>query len=233
MLHSISDIPAKENRVQLRLHHLFVLTAVMALLLAIQGPQRNFADSEIAAAPLHVAPAAWGMWGLAYQVLAAAAITALGYGIDAYRRGRSFFNEPGHWILVEVVVTTLLAIPNTLLFRSLDFPGVRMGSWSMTFMVFVGLYSMLSLILGRMVLNIFLARKCSERRWKRVFYAKAFAAVFWVYAELFVVAFALITARWDRREQVHRDDNHWCGVVVQLALSALTIVSVVVLVLLR
>jgi hypothetical protein len=134
---------------------------------------------------------------------------------------------------MEIAVTTLLAIPNSLLFRSIDFSKVRLGSWAMTFMALVSIYSLLSLVLGRVLLNIYFAWKCSERYWKRLFYAKAFAAVFLFWGDAFVIAFALIAARRDRSKQVHRDAYHWCGVANQLAISVLVILSVLTFVLFR
>ena len=106
-----NDIQAEDLRPKLRLHHLFALTAVMAVLLAIQGPQRKDVNRDVVVAPLHIVPAEWGMWGVVYQILAAAAITVLVYGIADYRRGLTFFSQPGHWILVEIAVSTALVFP--------------------------------------------------------------------------------------------------------------------------
>jgi hypothetical protein len=213
-----------ESLLRLRLHHLFVFTAVMAVLLAIQGPHQREANPTFA--PLHVIPAAWGIWGVVYNLFVAGAITALAYGVVGYRREAPFFDQPGHWLLVEIAISTLLTIPQSLLYRTVDFPAVRPGSWAMTLMVLVSIFWLLSLILGRAVVNIFFARKCSERHWKRVFYVKAFAAVFYVYADFFVMVFTSVAERKDRREQVKRDASHFCGVVSQLAISGLTILSV-------
>jgi hypothetical protein len=202
------------------------LTAVLALLLAIQGPQRNTMDSPSAAQ--HVPLSLWVIWGIAYQVFEAAAITVLAYGIAGYRRGAQFFNQPGHWILVEISVTVLLGIPISLLFRSVDPTQMRIGAANMMLMLLFSLYSLLSLFVGRILLNAYLARKCQEVRWKRVFYAKAFAAIFFGVADFFAIAFTLTADRTDRRDQLHRDASHRYGVVIQLALSILTILSVAV-----
>ena len=95
-------------------------------------------------------------------------------------------------------------------------------------MLLFSLYSLLSLGLGRLIVNVYLARKCIERRWKRVFYAKAFAALFFGFADLLVVAFTLAAARTDRCAHSQRDHSHWCGVVVQLALGSLMIINVAI-----
>ena len=225
---STNDIQAEDLRPKLRLHHLFALTAVMAVLLAIQGPQRKDVNRDVVVAPLHIVPAEWGIWGVVYQILAAAAITVLVYGIAGYRSGRTFFGQPGHWVLVEIAVSTALVFPVHLLSRSVDFSQTSL-KWPVMIVVLVAILSTLSLVLGRVVLNTFLARKCSERRWKRLFYAKAFAAVFFIWADFFVILFAVKAARTDRSEGVIRDVRHWCGVAIQLAISSLAILSALVL----
>ena len=103
----------------------------------------------------------------------------------------------------------------------------------MTFMVVISLVASLSFVLGRIGINVYFARKCNEQHWKRVFYAKAFAILFIVWADLFVIALLHFARRADRREHVERDVNHWCGYYIQLAISGLTILSVVMLVLLH
>jgi hypothetical protein len=214
------------NNSQLRLHHLFALTAVMAILLAIQGPQRSPTESQ--SARQNVPVAIWLVWGIVYQVFEAAAITVLAYGIADYRRGLPFFHQPGHWILVEVSVAVLLGIPVSLIFRSVDITQMRIGTWNMVLMLLFSLYSLLSLGLGRLIINMYFARKCLEQRWKRVFYGKAFAALFFGFADFLVVATTLAAARTDRCPHSQRDQSHWWGVVVQLALSSLTIVNVAI-----
>ena len=223
---STPEIQAEDNRTQLRLHHLFALTAVMAVLLAIQGPQRSTTSSQNSTPDVPLA--FWAIWGTVFQIFEAVAVTVLAYGIVGYRRGLPFFNQPGHWILVEISVAVLLGIPMSLIFRSVDVTQMRIGSWNMVLMLLFSLYSLLSLGLGRLILNVYLARKCIEKRWKRVFYAKAFAALFFGFSDFLVIAFTLAAARTDRRAQTQRDHSHWCSVVVQLALSSLTIINVAI-----
>jgi hypothetical protein len=222
MPQSKTEIP-DENHPQLRLHHLFALTAVMAVLLAIQGPQPS--DSNAETSPQPFIGMFWLSWVVG-QILAAAAITALAFGIARYRRGRAFFNQPGHWLILEISIATLLGIPTSLLHRAIDFSNMRIGSWNMIWMLLFSLYSLLSLGLGRLLLNVYLARKCSELRWKRVFYAKALASLFLGLADFLVIASVLVATRTDRRELSQRDLSHRCGVIVQLGLNSLAIVNV-------
>jgi hypothetical protein len=96
-------------RFRLRLHHFFSLTAVMALLLTIAGPQNYLMGGDIELpAPILVIQS---VFGVAYEIPSAVALTALGYGIAAYRRGELFFNQPGHWLLVEISIVALLGLP--------------------------------------------------------------------------------------------------------------------------
>ncbi len=154
---STSGVQAEENRPQLRLHHLFALTAVMAVLLAIQGPHRKDVNRDVVVGPLHIVPAEWGIWGVVYQILAAAAITVLVYGIAGYRRGLTFFSQPGHLVLVEIAVSTALVFPFQLLARSVDFPQPSLN-WPVMLVWLLAIVSTVSLILGRVALNTFLAK---------------------------------------------------------------------------
>src|SRR5262245_18140124 len=86
--------PRVDERPRLRLHHLLVLTAVMAVLLAINGPQRDYGNYK----PSELFRILSIALGTAHTLLSAVALTALGYGIAWYRRGMRFFDQPGHWL---------------------------------------------------------------------------------------------------------------------------------------
>jgi hypothetical protein len=215
---------------RLRLHHLFVLTAVMALLLAINGPQRNY---NYAGTKYELQPFARTLLlvvGITHTILSAAALTALGYGVAWYRRGLRFFDQPGHWLLVEISVTTLIGIVPSIAYRWLAVSSpqrMTFGDTQMVISMIITGYSLIFLVLGRLALDIYFGnRKCKERRWKFVFYAKAVATVLFGLGGLIVVPTVIHALRADRREQMPRDAAHRCGAVLQLALSCLVLVSV-------
>jgi hypothetical protein len=211
-----------------RLHHLFVLTAVMAVLLAINGPHRDYAGFN----PPPVLMMLWLVIGIAHTSLSAAALTALGYGIAWHRRRLRFFDQPGHWLLVEISLTALFGIVPGIGYRLLGDIGnpkqPTMGDIHMGIVIALMGYSLLVLVFGRIAINIYLGRtKCNERQWKSVFYAKALAAILFGLGDLIVCLMTILAVRADSRQQVTRDAGHWCGVAIQLALCSLTLLSVV------
>ena len=217
--------PAEIAPPQLRLHHFFELTAVAAVLLAIAGPQRNFGDAKFQAPEIMMK--FFAVVGVAYQIVAAVAITALAYGFAAYRRGQLFFNQPGHWILVEISLFTLATIPSAIAFRSMSFESpMTPGDTQFMWLMIAGLYYWLFLGLGRMLVNVYLGiTKCRQRRWKSVFFGKAAAAVIVGVGDIAVLLLLLSAMRIDRREQLLRNAGHRCGVYVQLAQSSIAILS--------
>lgn len=221
---SEEEFRSKRPRIQLRLHHFFALTAVMAVLLTIAKPQTDFNNPGMQM-PESIQTVQAAFYTL-YQIPAAVALTALGYGIAAYRRGELFFNQPGDWLLVEVSVETLLGLPVAIMFRWMQFntttgPGGPAFAW----MIFFGIYSLLVLFLGRILLNIYLSRKCHQSRWKRVFYGKAASTVLSFLGEILVIVFLIMAMRADRDDRLLRSASHRCGVYVQLAQSILMLVG--------
>jgi hypothetical protein len=105
------------NRPQLRLHHLFALTAAMAVLMGISGPQYDFGD-ESARVP-QLLQFGLVVWGILYSILAAVAVTIVGYGIAWRRQGIHFFDQPGHWLMVEIAATAVLSLLPQLAYRAL------------------------------------------------------------------------------------------------------------------
>jgi hypothetical protein len=216
-------------RPQLRLHHFFALTAVAAALLAINGPQSNYwGDANIK--PPQLILALFTAYGISYVLLISVAVTSVAYGIAWQRQGLVFFDQPGHWLLVEIGITGLLSLVPTIVYRwmfssvnssDLDFP--------MTSAILVGVYSLVMLFLLPLALNIYIGiKKCRERRWKVVFFIKSVANLLFGIGTIAIPVSVLIAARIDRRERVPRDVGHWCGVWLQLAYSVLQIAVAVV-----
>ena len=167
------------------------------------------------------------MWGVVYQVLAAAAITVLVYGIAGYRSGRTFFSQPGHWILVEIAVSTALVFPVHLLSRSVDFSQTSL-KWPVMIVVLVAILSTLSLVLGRVVLNTFLAQK-SASGVGNAYLRKGLCGCVFHLGGFFCDLVRGKRGTHRSSEDVIRDASHWCGIAIQLAISSLAILSALVL----
>lgn len=222
---TVLDRPATDDAgPQLRLHHLFVLTAVMAVLLAINGPQQQYSSPAYQPSSLLLTIT----FGLAVvnTILSATALTALGYGTAGNRRGLRFFDQPGHWLLAELSLTALLYIVPTVGYRWIGRAmQANPADPSMVISLVLSGYMLLFIVIGRMAVNFYIGKTiCVERRWRYVFYAKAAATILMGLGALIVIPITLSAARIDRREKVPRDSYHWCGVVLQVAESGLMIV---------
>jgi hypothetical protein len=212
----------------LRLHHLFALTAVAAVLLAINGPQQNYwgqGDFQ----PPRLILALFTLWGVLYVLMLSVAVTAVAYGIAWQRRGLVFFDQPGHWLLVEIAVVGLFSLVPGIIFRWLfsttsgDF---QEGDFAMVSMMFVGLYSLVTIVAIPLALNIYIGvKKCDQTRWSVVFYLKAVSNILFGLGAIVVFIALLFALRGDRRAAIVRDPTHWCGVWLQLAYSGLTFAS--------
>jgi hypothetical protein len=207
---------------------MFALTAVVAVLLGIIGPRGTVLTDNASPFPQWWQALAVG-YSVVHTILSAVAVTFVAYGIAWQRRGIRFFHEPGHWLLVEICVTTMLLAVSQLAFR-LVFPwmsGQRMSlpmaaMWAITLLSLGG-------VLSRIVLDITIGvKKCCQPRWKWVFFTKAIAIIVQVLGDLVVILLLLRAGRVDRRNRFRRDAGHACGVWLQIALSSLSTVFVIV-----
>jgi hypothetical protein len=210
------------------LHHLFAFTAVLAVLLAIGGRQRIWSTPQFEMPPF-VGQLQQGFMFLS-QFSSAVAITALGYGVARFRRGLAFFDQPGHWMLVEISLVAVLTLPTLLANRLFDFTApMKFGDLAMTVALAMGLYSFLFLVAGRVALNVYLTvAKCRESWWRNVFIAKAAEPFTFGLGAIAIIVLAVLAIRKDRELELRRDGLHWCGVYVQLAVSVLTLVAALV-----
>jgi hypothetical protein len=226
---SVADESSPAMRPQLRLHHFFALTAVAAVLLAINGPQQDYWSNTDFQPPKLVLTLLTA-WGVIYVLLIAVAVTAVAYGIAWQRKGLVFFDQPGHWLLVEIAIAGLFALMPSIAYRWL-FSSMKVDDpdFSMTAMVLVSLSSLVTIIALPLALNIYIGvKKCHETRWSLVFYMKAVGNLLLGVGALVVIAVLLVAANRDRRERIARDASHWCGVWVQLAYSVLYFASAIV-----
>jgi hypothetical protein len=213
-------------RAQVRLHHLFTLTAVAAVLLALNGPQQDYwAGTEFE--PPRLMVTMMTAWSVLYVLLVAVALTVVAYGIAWQRMGLTFFNHPGHWLLVEIAIAGLFGMVPTIVYRCVaaSIENLDMDWFAMAVMILSGVYSLVFLLALPMGLNIYFGlKKCHETRWSLVFYLKAASKLLMGFGELLVLPFVLHAAWRDRREQTPRDSAHRCGAWLQIALSSLFIV---------
>jgi hypothetical protein len=227
----LNDVSAPP-RPQLRLHHFFALTAVAAVIFAIEGPmweRWSVGDDESSRGIAVV----WMFWSMLYSLCLAAAVTAIAYAIFWQRQGVSFFDQPGHWLLLEIAVTGLLWVAvYGILWRVLQSEdGTYYSSWAAYELLWL---SVLSLTVANFALNIYIAwKKCREWRWKSVFILKSFSFIAQFFQPLplgaiAVTAATLIALNRDRRQHVVRDAAHWCGVGLELATCALAFGSAAV-----
>jgi hypothetical protein len=205
---------------RLRLHHLFALTAAMAVLMGLSGPRYDFGDQSGGLPQL--LKVILVAWGILYSILAAAAITVVAYGIAWRRRGILFFDQPGHWLMVEIAASAVLGLLPQVAYRLVvgsEGFGLIEGPWLL--MIAIAAWVV---ILLPMALNIYIGLKqCHERRWKWVFYLKALARIVYVFGDFLVVIMLPRASLIDRRQAVRRDLLHRSGVSIQLALSLLTV----------
>jgi len=221
-------IAESESLPPLRLHHLFSLTAVVAVMLGINGPQQ--AAQMNAQNPF---PRGWQSVLVAsnvvYTIMLATAITIVAYGIAWRRRGVRFFHHPGHWLLVVIAVMSVLMWLFGLIYRIAD------SIWGITRSMATNIDWNLILILNGTMLvgviasiafHVYIAvKKCDETRWRWVFGVKAVAVIIRVLGDLVLIMFLLRAARVDRRTQTPRDFLHWYGVWLQIAICAYIVIA--------
>jgi hypothetical protein len=216
-----SDLTLSESRPRWRLHHFFALTAVAAILLAIHGPQPDYwAGTDVK--PPKLMLMLMTAWTVVYVLLISVAVTAVAYGVIWHRKGLLFFDQPGHWLLVEIGIIGLFGLVPAVVYRWLIADmDITNDDFAMAAMLFTGFYSLFVAIIIPIALNIYIGlKKCREARWSVVFYIKAPANLLFGLGSVAVIIALLIVANRDRRENVRRDSSHWCGVWLQLAYSS-------------
>jgi hypothetical protein len=226
-----------------RTQQLLVLMAVVGVVLAISGPReiRGLDISPLAQMVFTVA-------GIIYTVVASIAITIVGYGVVWHRRGRWFFNEPGHWLLISVAADQLTILVEILLVSIVA--AVQGTNTADVWLQVPYLFSRSLPGILLAILNVYIGRKkCSDVRWRRTFYAVATSQVLPVIGEMLVLIFLeravraerprrKVTATWSRLRSVEpltdgqivtpaRDLAHWCGVAIAFFMAGMTIAMVI------
>jgi len=198
----------------------------MAVMMGISRPNYQIANEAIEISqPFQTTLLAHG---IVYSILASVAITVTAYGIAWRPMGLIYFNQPGHWLMVEIAVATVLGLIVQLAYQmSGGMPST--GPVEMSWIVSVALtLASLGLVVFRVAFNIYIgAKKCAERRWSWVFYLKAFASIIQVLGDLVFLVMLSRASLIDRRQRLQRGGLHRCGVIIQIALSLLTLTFVV------
>lgn len=221
---------AASERPRFRLQHLFVLTAVMAVMLGISAPLHNNRFDNRVSGTLQFTTTGWG---IVHSMLSAAAITAAGYGLYWRRQGQPFLDQPGHWLLVEMAIVASAGMVQQFGMRFLMPFGdgnaqAASGppSVAIWFLIAFGVLSMTFLVVC-IGLNIYFARKQSEPRWRTVFYLKAVTPLLWALGACILLIWLLRVIVLDRRDRLPRDAAHQCGVALQLAQALMTLVMTI------
>jgi len=217
-----------------RLQHMFVLTAVMAVMLALQSPQTEFPEQfQISPLYRHFLMA----WGIVVAILNALAITVAGYGLYWRKRGGRFLEEPGHWLLLSMAIAALVSVVQVAglrllaMFTDVDLQTTQAGAmtpedWVAIIATMLLSFASIGVHIG---VNVYFGRKQSAWRWRWMFYLKAFALFLWVIGMLAIVVCLVRTILLDRRDGIHRDATHKCGAALELAIDSFMAVVFVVM----
>ena len=240
---STNDFPSQDNRLRLRLHHLFALTAVMAVMLAIGGPR----DVRGVETPRLLQTFSITV-GIVFTILTSVAITIVAYGIAWRRNGLTFFHQPGHWLLVMIAIERLVQVGPLLIGHAIaSLLGSADDQLEIPFLLIVWFTVWPVPGVALAIMNIYIGRKmCPEEHWRRVFYSMAAAAIVPGLGDLLVLWFLekavvaekprrrparmfqqprgyvepVIVEHWQNRS---RDSADWCGVILQFSLTTMNI----------
>lgn len=237
---------ADSRRPAFRLQQLFVLMAVMAVMLAVSGRSELPGLENSSLVRL-----AFASSRVIFTLFGSIAVTIVGYGVWRHKQGQRFFDEPGHWLLVAIAVQQVLLLCELLLLEAVAaIEGVnrtaaaRQIPFGLTFLVPTAVL---------VILNVYIARKkCSEARWRKVFYANAVANVVPILGHMLLLVCLerairaerdrrAISSRWVRARGVQpiaegqvvttpRDFIHWCGVAITFAEAGMMVLFVILLV---
>jgi hypothetical protein len=229
----LDSFPTAPERLRFRLWHLFLLMAVMAVILAITAPNQISSPGLSDDSPLRLIFTGLGIVG---SIVTAAAITAAGLGLYWRNHGQRFFDQPGHWLLLEMGIAAVGATILQLTFRLLigpmtggpivppPPPASPQSPPAFALMIGLGLCSLL-FVVAIVVINIRFGRKQSEPRWRWVFYLKAMSPFLWVLGIVFLLIGLVRAVSIDRREGVSRDAAHQSGVILQFVSALLGLVT--------
>lgn len=231
-------LPAPQR---LRLHHLFVMTAVLAVLLFANRPAESPGFTMPPAVKLVFEAVV-----VCSDIINAIAITAILQGLVWRRRGYMFFHEPGHWIMVSMTISALVGLA-TVFVQSLLLPSDFSKPEQLNYVaIFASTLIFPAITIGMVLMNVYIGmKKCAERQWQQVFYAKAgeIVPLFGTLAVLWLLDRAV---RADRPQRggvkqptryadfvppivapIHpghpRDPAHRCGVVLQYITCGMTV----------
>jgi hypothetical protein len=205
----------------LRIHHIMVATAVIAVLLSITHSLRqtnSFGLSSFATS----------VQAITMAISAGLAATLVGFGFAWRRRGYLFFDQPGHWLLltqalmicffVMAAAISVIRLPYNqgtsavmgLLFVLINVANIGLNLWAARRIADSIPWSLIFLIDGLTVVFLFGALWLG--------FPGLFFIVIWG-APLATVVLLLLAAWSDRRDHIRRDWPHWLGVCLRLVVA--------------
>lgn len=190
----------------LRLHHFFAFTAVSALLLSSFGPAINNLSNNKNFGRYWLLLA---IGGTIYSLLVAFAITVTAYGIAWHRKGVRYPKCPGHWLLVAITASYVLGLLLGIIIPRL------IGRTGWFFFIWNAPIVCVNIWIGW--------TKCTERRWRWVFYLRGLATIVSILGELPLLVMISRANLIDRKLGVERDILHRSGVTIQILQSLLVI----------
>ena len=215
----LEEVIGRPDPPPLRIHHIMVATAVIAVLLSISQFLRQSNTLGLSAF------VASGQ-GILMTITAGLAATVTGFGFVWRRHGHSYFNQPGHWLLVaqSLMVSVFLLAALISAMRLPDNHAVTSAATSVFFVL-------LNVVL--IGLNLWAAAKIADSiPWKLLFLVDGlmvvgmFGIAWLVSTDLVPVVLwgaplatflLLLLAAWgDRRDHIRRDWPHWLGVGLKM-----------------
>jgi hypothetical protein len=215
---TIEELIGRPAPPPLRIHHIMVATAVVALLLAISHSLRQsnaYGFANVAASGQ----------GIIMAIVSGLAVTLVGLGIVWRRRGYSFFDQPSHWLLLAQSLTagffimagvvTAARLPDGHVVSAAVFSGfivlinalvIGLNLWAASKIADSIPWTLIFLIDGLLVLSIF------GMAWLGL--GGLVPVVVWGAPSL-TLTLLLLAAWGDRRDHIRRDWPHWFGVCLR------------------
>jgi hypothetical protein len=224
----------------------FVLTAVAAIFLALVGPQLTELPRTHTSDAVRIVII---VETVLQGVLAAAMLTAAGYCLAWRLRDMLELSQPGHWLLLAMAFATVANLVDRFTWR-LQSGAVPIDQPFRDAVGFLLIALRAILRFAPWIFYLYVGiKKCTERRWKWVFYALSLTGLLrflfsfvgsflyqsgltsfgilgfgylFVLAPLLVVAYAFAADLWRR---IPRDAIHWIGVGLYVARALVPLIT--------
>jgi hypothetical protein len=186
---------------------LFTFITAAAILLAAGGPSASGWTSVVTR--------------LSYAITGAIAVTAASFCLDQRKHGTTILTQPGHWLLVQVAIVSLMGLAFVLILRAVVGFDTDLNSGDWTSSPGPGYRLLVAWIAISIFVNaclgVYFGRKQTERRWRWTFYTAGFGHLLMFLGELAALPVLAGALLMDRRHKLQRDLYHWCGIAVHVA----------------